>query len=77
MCPERHRAVSDAGIAVKFLSRDRSGGFGPGFDAVWQGDGTHVVRTPVRAPNASIIAERWVEPCGRCEQSAQTECSSS
>ena len=52
--------LADAGLCVKFLLRDRDAKFGPGFDAVWRGEGARVVRTPVRAPNANAIAERWV-----------------
>ncbi|MGH9057668.1 MAG: integrase core domain-containing protein [Acidimicrobiales bacterium] len=52
--------LRDAGIAVKYLLRDRDGKFGPGFDAVWQGESASIVRSPVRAPNANAIAERWV-----------------
>lgn len=50
----------EAGIAVKYLLRDRDGKFGPSFDAVWQGEGASVLRSPVRAPNANAIAESWV-----------------
>ena len=52
--------LRDAGVAVKYLLRDRDGKFGPSFDAVWEGEGANVVRCPVRAPNANAIAERWV-----------------
>ncbi len=52
--------LRDAGVAVKYLLRDRDGKFGPGFDAVWQGEGASVRRSPVRAPNANAVAERWV-----------------
>lgn len=52
--------LREAGVAVKYLVRDRDGKFGPGFDAAWQGEGARVVRTPVRAPNANAVAERWV-----------------
>ena len=51
--------LRDAGIGVKFLLRDRDGKFGPGVDTVWQGEGARVLRTPVRAPNANAIAERY------------------
>ena len=57
----------DVGVAVKYLLRDRDGKFGPSFDAVWQGEGARVLRTPVRAPNANAIAERWV-------RTARSEC---
>jgi putative transposase len=52
--------LRDAGIAVKYLLRDRDDKFAPGFDAVWVGEGASVVRSPVRAPNANAVAERWV-----------------
>ena len=52
--------LCDAGIDVKFLLRDRDAKFAPGSDAVWQGEGARILRSPVRAPNANAIAERWV-----------------
>ena len=52
--------LHDVGIGVKFVLRDRDAKFGPGFDAVWQGEGARIVRSPVRAPNANAICERWV-----------------
>ena len=52
--------LCDAGIDVKFVLRDRDAKFAPGFDAVWQGAGARILRSPVRAPNANAIAERWV-----------------
>jgi transposase InsO family protein len=27
---------------------------------VWRSTGTEIVRTPVRAPNANAVAERWI-----------------
>ena len=30
------------------------------FDDVWHGLGAEVIRTPIRAPNANAVAERWV-----------------
>jgi putative transposase len=30
------------------------------FDDVWRSTGTEIIRTPVRAPNANAVAERWV-----------------
>ena len=52
--------LRDAGVTVRYLLRDRDGKFGPGFDAVWQGERASVLRSPVRAPNANAVAERWV-----------------
>ena len=39
---------------------ERQGKFAPGFDAVWQGKGARILRSPVRPPNANAICERWV-----------------
>lgn len=52
--------LRDAGIAVKYLLRDRNGKFGPCFDTVWAAEAANVVRTPVRALNANAVAGRWV-----------------
>jgi transposase InsO family protein len=52
--------LRDAGTSVKYLLRDRDTKFGPGFDAVWEGEGASILRSPVRAPNANSIAERWI-----------------
>jgi putative transposase len=48
------------GLRPAILLRDRDGKFPPGFDAVLASVGTRVVRTPVRAPRANAVAERWV-----------------
>jgi putative transposase len=42
------------------LIRDRDSKFTAAFDAVFAGADIRIVRTPVRAPRANAIAERWI-----------------
>ena len=46
--------------AVRFLIRGRDSKFTRAFDDLWRAVGTEVIRTPIQAPNANAIAERWV-----------------
>jgi putative transposase len=43
-----------------FLIRDRDSKFTRAFDDVWRSTGAEIIRTPVQAPNANAVAERWV-----------------
>ncbi|MHB1571848.1 MAG: integrase core domain-containing protein [Solirubrobacteraceae bacterium] len=45
---------------VRFLIRDRDGKYSGPFDEVFRSDGIQIVKTPVRAPKANAIAERFV-----------------
>jgi putative transposase len=50
---------------IKFLIRDRDTKFTAAFDAVFSGAGIRTLRSPVRAPRANAIMERWIGSCRR------------
>ncbi len=45
---------------VKFLIRDRNSKFTEIFDAVFTSEGIQIIRTPIQAPRANSIMERWI-----------------
>jgi hypothetical protein len=44
----------------KYLIHDRDSKFTVSFDAIFVSEGIHILKTPIRAPNANAYAERWV-----------------
>jgi putative transposase len=52
--------LNDEATTFKFLIRDRDAKFTRAFDDLWRSTGAEIIRTPVQAPNANSIAERWV-----------------
>ena len=52
--------LGDRAEQFKFLIRDRDSRFTTAFDAVFAGADVRIIRTPVQAPPANAIAERFI-----------------
>ena len=66
---QQARNLSFTGLLerTRFLIRDRDSKYSGPFDEVFRSEGVRIVKTPVRAPRANAIAERFV-------RTIRTEC---
>ena len=57
---QRLREATPEGTAPRLLIRDRDGKYGPAFGRVAAASGLAVLRTPLRAPRANAVCERFL-----------------
>lgn len=57
--------LEDDGIKLGYLIHDRDTKFAPKADLVFKSEGARVILTPLMAPLANSVAERWVGSCRR------------
>jgi putative transposase len=62
--------LDEHAASIKFLLRDRDAKFTTAFDTVFNDAGIRILRSPIQAPRANAIMERWIGGCRRelCDQ---------
>jgi len=55
--------LEEAGVAVKYLIRERDAKFPPLFDEILAQAGIQVVFSGIRVPRMNSVVERWVQTC--------------
>jgi putative transposase len=63
----RNLAIEERLENMRFLLHDRDAKLSGPFDELIKSEGVRVIKTPIRAPRANAVAERWV-------RSVRTEC---
>jgi putative transposase len=56
----RNLAIEDTLANVRLLVHDRDAKFSGPFDEIIRSERVRLIKTPVRAPKANAVAERWV-----------------
>jgi hypothetical protein len=56
----RNLAIEERLVNVRFLLHDRDAKFSGSFDQIVSSEGVRLIKTPIRAPKANAVAERWV-----------------
>src|ERR1035441_4711873 len=63
--PDTLMDLGDRTGGLKFLIRDRDAKYTDPFDAVFTAAGMRIIKTPIQAPRANAICERWIASARR------------